>query len=83
MAYVAEQAKETKYDPPAVACAYNGDSMTYETDAGDPFHLVQYPLGTDDYDHRYIEFFNDCFVVLSDVAPSAPSLVVLMRTTRP
>jgi hypothetical protein len=76
--YIAQQGQRTRYDPPAVACAYNAGSVLFEDAPGDPWRMRQYPFGTGQYADRFVDFFNDCFIVLRGIKTQAPSFVRLL-----
>lgn len=77
--YMANQRGMTKFDPPVAACAYNAGSVKPDDGAGNRWKMRQYPLGTGHYADRFVGFFNDCFTVLADAPPPAPSFVAALR----
>jgi hypothetical protein len=81
--YVASQRGVTKFDPPVVGCAYNAGSVKLNDGAGNRWKMRQFPLGTGHYADRFVGFFNDCFTVLADAPPSAPSFVAMLRAQVP
>lgn len=65
-AYIAMQKKQTKLDPPVVACAYNAGSVVYNNSANNRWKMRQYPIGTDAHANRFVQWFNDCFRYFKD-----------------
>lgn len=57
-AYMWRQGRLTGFDPPLVGAAYNAGSLRFDSTAQNRWRLVQYPIGTPEYDDRFIRFFN-------------------------
>jgi hypothetical protein len=56
--YMWRQGRLTGFDPPLVGAAYNAGSLRFDSTAQNRWRLVQYPIGTPQYDDRFIRFFN-------------------------
>jgi hypothetical protein len=71
-AYIAQQAKLTRLDPPLVAAAYNAGRLAKNDGAKNRWKLRQFPIGTGEHVDRFVRFFNDAVFVLSKhaIAPS-------------
>lgn len=63
-AYIAQQARFTKLDPPLVAAAYNAGRLLHQPGARNRWKLKQYPIGTGEHCDRFVRFFNDAVFVL-------------------
>ncbi|OAN58880.1 transglycosylase SLT domain-containing protein [Sphingomonas sp. TDK1] len=61
MAYMWSQARETGFDPPLVAAAYNAGSVRYNGGAENRWRLRQFPIGTGKHCDRFVRFFNACW----------------------
>jgi len=62
-AYMASQWKVSNFDPPKVACAYNAGGIYYNDAAANRWKMRQYPIGTAEHANRFIQWFNDCFLM--------------------
>jgi len=62
--YIASQWKQTHFDPPKVACAYNAGGLHYNQSNDNRWKLRQYPIGSSEHADRFIKWFNDSFEVL-------------------
>jgi len=62
-AYIASQWKETEFDPPKVACAYNAGGVYYNGSLENRWKMKQYPINSSAHADRFIKWFNDCFLV--------------------
>jgi hypothetical protein len=71
-AYISKQSGSTKLDPPVVACAYNAGSVKENTGADNRWKMRQFPIGTSEHANRFVQWFNDCFLVFAPPA-SAPA----------
>jgi Putative peptidoglycan binding domain/Transglycosylase SLT domain len=81
--FIASQRAMTKFDPPVVACAYNAGCVKLNDGAENRWKMRQFPMGTGNHADRFVGFFNDCFAVLADAPPSAPSFVAMLRAQVP
>ncbi|WP_020481141.1 peptidoglycan-binding protein [Methylomonas sp. MK1] len=61
-AYIAGQWKQTHFDPPKVACAYNAGGIYRNDSARNRWKMRQYPIGSAEHADRFVKWFNDCFV---------------------
>jgi hypothetical protein len=68
-AYIKQQSKQTRFDPPVVACAYNAGSVKHQTGAENRWKMRQFPIGTAKHADRFVQHFNDLFSVLSGGSP--------------
>jgi hypothetical protein len=64
-AYIARQGRETRFDPPLVAAAYNAGKLVYQPGQQNRWKLRQYPLGSGAHCDRFVRFFNDAVFVLN------------------
>ncbi|UPY36590.1 peptidoglycan-binding protein [Sediminicoccus sp. KRV36] len=65
-AFIARQARVTRFDPPLVAIAYNAGSLRPSRDALDPWGLVQTRRGTGHWHaDAFCAFFNDAFTLFA------------------
>ena len=71
--YIAGQRKQTGYDPPKVACAYNAGSVRENAEPGNRWKMRQFPLGTGEHCDRFVKWFNDAVHVVSE-HPKKPSV---------
>jgi hypothetical protein len=74
--YIAEQAAQTLFDPPVVACAYNAGSVILQSGPANRWRMRQYPIGTSHHADRFIRFFNGAMAALREqpaLAGDAPS----------
>lgn len=60
-AYIAGQWKQTRFDPPKVACAYNAGGIYHNDSPRNRWKMRQYPIGTAEHADRFVKWFNDCF----------------------
>ncbi len=75
-AFIAQQAGQTLFDPPVVACAYNAGSVVLNQAAANRWRMRQYPLGTSHHADRFVLFFNGAMAALRAspaLAGNAPS----------
>lgn len=56
--YMRRQSALTKYDPVAVACAYNAGGLYEQKGAANRWRLRQFPIGTPKHADRFVEYFN-------------------------
>lgn len=74
-AYIAEQSRITRFDPPVVACAYNAGSVFFNAGERNRWKMRQFPIGTDEHTNRFVKWFNDCFRVFKeDDCPFDPAI---------
>lgn len=59
-AYILQQSRHTGFDPPMVACCYNAGRVALEESPGNPWRMLQYPIGTGEHCNRFVQWFNDC-----------------------
>ena len=71
-AYIAQQRRLTRLDPPLVACAYNAGALHDNDGPTNRWKLRQFPLGTGEHCDRFVKWFNDAVAVLR-VHPTAPA----------
>lgn len=62
-AYITSQWKVTGFDPPKVACAYNAGGIYYNGSAENRWKMRQYPINSSAHADRFVQWFNDCFVL--------------------
>lgn len=77
-AYMASQRRQTRYDPPLVAAAYNAGGVYDDPVPGLPFSLRDFPAGEDRHVERFCQFFNDAWAVLREdprLTTGVPSFV--------
>ena len=72
-AYIAQQWRRTHFDPPKVACAYNAGGVYRNDGEENRWKMKQYPLDTGKHADRFVEWFNDCFLLFKDEKPPALS----------
>jgi hypothetical protein len=72
-AYIAQQAKLTRLDPPLVAAAYNAGRLKHQDGRENRWKLRQYPIGTGKHCDRFVRFFNDAVAALRD-HPTKPAV---------
>jgi peptidoglycan hydrolase-like protein with peptidoglycan-binding domain len=65
-AYIASQFKQTGFDPPKVACAYNAGRVVLNDSPTNRWKMRQFPIGTGEHADRFIKWFNDFYAVLSE-----------------
>jgi hypothetical protein len=66
-AYIAFQANHTHFDPPKVACAYNAGGIYHNSSQSNRWRMRQFPIGTSEHADRFVKWFNDCFLLFSDM----------------
>jgi soluble lytic murein transglycosylase-like protein len=78
--YIFIQARETLFDPPFVAAAYNAGGIYYEGTPANHWRLRQYPIGTSNHVDRFTRYLNGAFKALGQVSlpDSVPSLQRLL-----
>ena len=59
-AYILQQSHRTGFDPPMVACCYNAGRIALDESPGNPWRMLQYPVGTGEHCDRFVQWFNDC-----------------------
>ncbi len=62
-AYIAQQRKSTRFDPPLVAAAYNAGSLRRDPAPQNRWNLVCYPSGTGAHIDRFVAWFGDAMAV--------------------
>ncbi len=79
-AYIFLQARETRFDPPLVAAAYNAGGLYYEGTPANRWRLRQYPIGTPNHVDRFVRFFNAALTAVdpSTLPASVPSFKRLL-----
>jgi hypothetical protein len=60
-AYIHQQRRITRLDPPKVACAYNAGGLYKNDSKYNRWKMRQYPVGTSKHADRFVLWFNDCF----------------------
>jgi hypothetical protein len=82
-AYIFMQSRQTKFDPPLVAAAYNAGGLYYEGTPANRWRLRQYPIGTPNHVNRFIRYFNGAFasVDLATLPPTVPSFKRMLTAT--
>ena len=83
-AYMAQQSRQTRYDPPLAAAAYNAGSLRYNGGANNRWKLLQYPIGTSQHVDRFIRGFNAAMALIDavDLPDHVPSLRRRLRGTQ-
>jgi len=79
--YIAQQAAQTLFDPPVVACAYNAGSVILQTAPTNRWRMRQYPIGTSQHADRFVTFFNGAMAAVRkspELAREAPSWAKLL-----
>lgn len=77
--YIAQQHRDTGYDPPLVACAYNAGGVYRQDSPGNRWRMKQYPIGTGDHADRFVRWFNDCLALFNTTQAPAGSFWQKMR----
>jgi hypothetical protein len=79
-AYIALQWKETGFDPPKVACAYNAGRVVHNGGAENRWKMRQYPINTGHHADRFVKWFNECMLMFKqdDITPPQ-SFYALLR----
>ncbi|MDQ6721523.1 MAG: hypothetical protein M3003_12120 [Candidatus Dormibacteraeota bacterium] len=72
-AVLADQWRQTSFDPPLVAAQWNVGTIAYENARQNRWKLRGEPPGTGRYVDRFVRFFNDAVAVLND-HPVPPSV---------
>jgi hypothetical protein len=82
-AYIFLQGRQTRFDPPLVAAAYNAGGLYYEGTPANRWRLRQYPIGTPNHVNRFIRYFNGAFAALDVAALPAtvPSFKRMLAAT--
>jgi hypothetical protein len=62
--YIARQSKQTGFDPPLVAAAYNAGALKHQDGKNNRWKLRQFPIGASAHCDRFVQFFNDAVYVL-------------------
>ena len=80
-AYMAQQAQQTRHDPPLAAAAYNAGSLRHDASAANRWRLVQYPIGTSRHVDRFVGFVNAAMSLIdaAGLPEGVPSLRRLLR----
>jgi hypothetical protein len=65
-AYISSQFKQTGFDPPKVACAYNAGRILFNDSPTNHWKMKQYPIGTGAHADRFVKWFNDFYAVLAE-----------------
>lgn len=78
-AYIAQQKRETGYDPPLVACAYNAGGVYRQDSPGNRWRMRQYPIGTGEHADRFVRWFNDCAALFEVEQAPAMSFWQMLR----
>ncbi len=78
--YMYLQARQTRFDPPLVAAAYNAGGIYYQNSAANAWRLRQYPIGTGQHVDRFIRYFNSAMQVVdpATLAATVPSFKRLL-----
>jgi hypothetical protein len=81
-AYIFLQARQTHFDPPLVAAAYNSGGLYYEGTPANRWRLRQYPIGTPNHVNRFTRYFNGAIAALDLAALPAtvPSFKRMLAT---
>ena len=69
-AYIAQQSRATRFDPPVVACAYNAGGVYENKSPENRWRMRQYPIGKGEHADRFVKWFNDCIRVFDEYASS-------------
>ena len=80
-AYMAQQAQQTRHDPPLAAAAYNAGSLRHDASPANRWRLVQYPIGTSRHVDRFVGFVNAAMALIdaAGLPEGVPSLRRLLR----
>lgn len=70
-AYMWRQARQTYFDPPLVAAAYNAGGLYFNSSKSNRWRLRQYPIGTSAHCDRFIQYFNAAMSEKIENFPSA------------
>jgi hypothetical protein len=73
-AYIARQGRQTNFDPPLVACAYNAGSLIENIGAANRWRMKQFPIGTGAHADRFVQWFNDCYALFTSLPDAAAAL---------
>jgi soluble lytic murein transglycosylase-like protein len=79
-AYIREQVRDTGFDPPKVACAYNAGSVRHNASPQNRWKMRQFPIDSSEHADRFVRWFNDCvrFFAANNLTP-VPSFRDLLR----
>jgi len=82
-AYIFMQGRQTRFDPPLVAAAYNAGGLYYEGTPANRWRLRQYPIGTPNHVNRFIRYFNGAFasIDLATLPATVPSFKRMLTAT--
>jgi hypothetical protein len=82
-AYIFLQGRQTRFDPPLVAAAYNAGGLYYEGTPANRWRQRQYPIGSPNHVTRVIRYFNGAFAALDVAALPAtvPSFKRMLAAT--
>jgi soluble lytic murein transglycosylase-like protein len=80
-AYMEQQSRQTQFDPPLVAAAYNAGSLRYNGNPNNRWKLVSYPIGTSQHVDRFVRSFNAAMALMetAEWPPGVPSLRRLLQ----
>jgi len=70
--YIWNQGRQTGFDPPLVAAAYNAGRLRRNDGASNHWKLLQFPIGTSEHVDRFCRFFNAA--IAQDAPLLAPSV---------
>lgn len=71
--YILQQSRQTGFDPPMVACCYNAGRIALEESPGNPWRMLQYPVGTGEHCDRFVQWLNDCMHLFATL-PQPPQV---------
>jgi soluble lytic murein transglycosylase-like protein len=65
--YIMSQSRETRFDPPLVASAYNAGGVYLQRGTNNRWKTRQYPIGTGEHVDRFVKWYNDAVHVVSSL----------------
>ncbi len=81
--YILQQSRSTGFDPPLVACCYNAGHVALEEGPGNPWRMLQYPVGTGEHCDRFVQWFNDCVQLFATLPQPPPVSFVRLLGGQP
>ncbi|TDG27561.1 hypothetical protein E2C05_22425, partial [Paracraurococcus ruber] len=77
--YIWNQARQTRFDPPLVAAAYNAGRLRRNDGPENHWKLLQYPIGTAKHVDRFCRYFNAALAQDAALPPEVPRMRDLLR----
>jgi len=79
--YMWRQGRQTKFDVPLVAAAYNAGGVYYNGSPNNRWRVRQYPLNTSHHVDRFVRFFNAALADAKDTPYDAiPNFAARLRS---